>query len=348
MTGDSSWLCRDHLDRERMLDMEVRLRPIRTAAFAPLAIGLLVSGPWLGFWTLIPLAIAGAAFRVVDRLMPRVDRPEYLMFAAWVASEVIIAFSTAITGGPTVPTVAWLALPVATLGHRFRLGGILAGVLVALALLFAVELLVDPGAVADDPPLLVAPAALIVSVGIFSIAGMRSDVQHRRQAFTDSLTGCLNRAALATRLDELAQQSAVLHRPIGVIACDIDHFKAVNDEFGHAAGDAVLVDVAYLLRKCVRAFDSVYRTGGEEFLVVLPGAGLERSLQVADAIRFAVNGATHGPGRSITMSFGVYASEPETPFNAEIALAEADGLLYTAKRHGRNRIESRVSTPVAA
>lgn len=348
MTEESSWLCRDRLDRERMLDMEVRLRPIRAAAFGALALGLLACGPWLGFWTLIPLVIAGAAFRVVDRLMPRVDRPEYLMFAAWVASEIIIAVSTAITGGPTVPTVARLALPVATLGHRFRLGGIVAGVLVALALLVAVTLLADPAAVAADPPLFVAPAALIVAVGIFSVAGMSSDVQHRRQAFTDSLTGCLNRAALATRLEELAQQSAVLHRPVGVIACDIDYFKAVNDEFGHAAGDAVLVEVAALLRRCVRAFDSVYRTGGEEFLVVLPGAGPERSLQIADAIRFAVDAAHFGPGRSLTMSFGVYSSEPGSPFDPELALAEADALLYAAKRHGRNRIESRASTPAAA
>ena len=94
---------------------------------------------------------------------------------------------------------------------------------------------------------------------------MRSDVDHRTEAVIDGLTGMLNRRALDQRLHELTAQARITGQPIAVIAGDIDHFKRVNDEHGHAAGDAVLVEVAYRLRKALRAFDLAYRVGGEEF-----------------------------------------------------------------------------------
>ena len=86
----------------------------------------------------------------------------------------------------------------------------------------------------------------------------------------------LNRNALRTRVDELAHQAKIINQPIGIIVGDVDHFKRVNDIHGHAAGDAVLRDVAYALRKQLRAFELVYRLGGEEFLVLLPEPTPER------------------------------------------------------------------------
>ncbi len=114
------------------------------------------------------------------------------------------------------------------------------------------------------------------------MALMRSDLQHRSVSVIDPLTSMLNRAALGTRVQELTCQASIVRQPIGVIVGDLDKFKAINDTHGHAVGDAVLRDVAYKLRKCLRAFDLAYRLGGEEFLVILPGGDADQSAGVAE------------------------------------------------------------------
>jgi diguanylate cyclase (GGDEF)-like protein len=338
------------MDRERMLDMEKRLKPLRAASMGVLALGLVVSGPWLGFWTLPPLAAAFVAFAVADRFLERVTRPEYLLFAAWAASELIIAAAVAMTGGPNVATFSWLAIPVVTLSARFSLRAMLAGVALALTLLAAVAFGVDAGAVAESPPLVIAPMALIISLSILSVALMQFDRQHRTEAVIDPLTGMLNRTALDNRVNELVQQSRLTGEPVGLLVCDIDHFKRVNDMHGHAAGDAVLTDVAYTLRKHLRAFDSAYRVGGEEFLVLLPGADTAHSLAVAEGLRRAIEETPAGDGLTVTMSFGVSVSPRESAFDESVAFAEADAALYRAKRNGRNRVclaEARGATVAA-
>jgi diguanylate cyclase (GGDEF)-like protein len=325
------------MDRKRMLDMEHRIKPLRLAAMGVLALALLICGPWLGYWTLLPLALATVGFGVADRLMENSRRPEFYIFGAWVASECILSVAVALTGGPNVATIAWLALPVSSLGSRFPLRAIALGMAIALALLFAVAFGVDARAVLDEPPLLIAPATLIISVGLLSIASMRSDVEHRAGAFVDPLTGALNRTAMQNRVAELAQQSAITGEPIAAIMCDLDHFKDVNDTFGHPAGDAVLRDVAYALRRELRAYDLAYRVGGEEFLVLLPGAGLQEGARVAESLRAAVAAESHG-GQPVTMSFGVAATSPGERFDPSVVIAQADAALYAAKDAGRNRV----------
>ena len=165
----------------------------------------------------------------------------------------------------------------------------------------------------------------------------RSEIKHRTEAVIDPLTGMLNRKALGQRVLELAQQSLITAQPIGLIVADIDHFKRVNDTHGHAAGDAVLRHVAHELRKTLRAFDLLYRTGGEEFLVLLPGAGVEAAVELAEAMRAGVEAAPLGSHR-VTMSFGAAASSPGEVFDFEAVFAAADASLYEAKHGGRNRV----------
>jgi diguanylate cyclase (GGDEF)-like protein len=334
---EGSWLFRDGTDRERMLDMDRRLQPVRRAAFGVLALALLASGPWLGWWTIAPLVLAAGIFRFADSRIEQASRPEYGMFAAWATSQVIIAGSVALTGGPRTTTMAWFAIPIVTLSARFSTRGIGIGVGVTLALLAAVAFGVDADAVIHNPPLLIAPAAAVIAVAILSTALMRSDREHRSEAVIDQLTGMLNRKALAPRANELAQQSQVSGEPIGLVLGDLDHFKRVNDTRGHACGDGVLKDVAYVLRKELRAFDLVYRLGGEEFLVLLPGADLAQSEDVAEMLREAVAREPLG-GEAMTMSFGVSASQHGDAFDYETVFAEADLALYEAKRGGRDRV----------
>ena len=334
---EGSWLCPDREDRERLLDMEPRLKPVRAATLAILGFALLVSAPWVGWWTVVPLVVATAGFAVVERGMARAGCPEYWIGAAWLISMLQIAGAVALTGGPESPAVAWIAIPVVTLSARFTTRGVLTGVAIAAVLMLAVTLGVNAAAVVDEPPLLIMPLALLGAVAMLSTALMRSDLEHRTESVLDGLTGMLNRRALSARIDELDQQARLTGEPVGVVIGDLDHFKRVNDEHGHARGDGVLVDVAYTMRKQLRAFDLAYRVGGEEFLVLLPGATLAETEALAERLRAAV-AEIPSAGLHVTMSFGV-ASATGGEGLAD-AMLRADSALYDAKGRGRDRVHS--------
>jgi len=338
MASRSSWLCRDDFDRDRMLDMEERMRPVRRRTFAILAVAIAFVAPWLGWWPLLFLIPASLAFAAADKFMPRLERPEILMFAAWVGGELAIAGAVWLEGGPRIAALSWLAIPVITLSTRFSMRGVVAGVAIAGALVLAVSFGADAHGVIDNPDLVVAPLALILSVAVLSTPLMRSDIQHRNDAVIDQLTGMLNRKALSARAAELAQQSEITGEPVGVIVGDLDHFKRINDTHGHTVGDAVLKDVAYVLRKQLRAFDLAYRLGGEEFLILVPGSDVQHTRDVAERLCEAVAADHLSGGVTVTMSFGVGASARNERFDYAAVFARADAALYAAKRGGRDRV----------
>ena len=337
-SGRSSWLCSDELDRERMLDMDERIRPARIKTFAILAVAIASSAPWTGWWPLLFIVPAGVFFAVADRITLRIERPELLMFAAWICTELTIAGAVALAGGARIVALSWLAIPVMTLSARFSMRGVVAGLLIAVALVVAVACESDAAGVVDHPEIVLAPLALVLCVAILSTPLMRSDIEHRSDAVIDQLTGMLNRKALSARVHELTQQSAITGEPVGVIVADLDHFKRINDTRGHAAGDAALREVAYLLRKRLRAFDLAYRLGGEEFLILVPGSDLAHTAELADRLREVVAASTVAGGLSLTLSLGVGASARSESFDYAAVFAEADAALYRAKRGGRNRV----------
>ena len=342
-----SWLVPAHSDRERMLDMDRRLQPVRMAAFGVLAVVLLVSGSKIGYWTLAPLVIAGALFAIADREIDRVERPEYWILGAWVGSQLVIALSVVLAGSEGFPSFAWFAIPVVTLTTRFSLRGVILGVAITLALMIAVAFGAYGDLVADNPLELLMPIGMIISIAILTTAIMRSDVEHRDRSVVDPLTGMLNRSALETRVEELTQQSEVSGDPIALIVIDVDRFKDINDTIGHAAGDRVLQDLAYLIRKQLRAYDLAYRLGGEEFVVLLPGSTQEEGSRMADRIRDAITAAPVA-GVSVTVSCGVSASAAGGSFDYPSAFRRADAAMYEAKREGRNRCREAAPEPVGA
>jgi len=342
----TSWLIGDVMDRERMLDMDRMVAPVRRKSFVVMAAALLLCGPWLGWWTILLLAVAGVLFGVADKVVERVRRPEYLLFAAWAGSQLMITIAAVLTGGPHSPAMAWFAIPIVTLSARFPTRGVILGLAVTVAMMVGVGFATGAEAIIHHPPLLIMPLALATAVAILSTALMRSDMTHRSEAVIDPLTGMLNRNSLKDRTVELAHQSRRTAQPVGLIVGDLDHFKDVNDGHGHATGDAVLQDVAYLLRKQLRAFDLAYRIGGEEFLVLLPGANLEQTAAMAERLRRGVQADTVGGGLHVTMSFGVSSSAHDSAFDYQRVCEEADAALYEAKRQGRNRVCS--GAPVAA
>lgn len=165
----------------------------------------------------------------------------------------------------------------------------------------------------------------------------------RIQATHDTLTGLWNRSAIQDILDRELERAKRKETPIAVAMADLDHFKKVNDSLGHLAGDTVLREVALRLRAVIRNYDAVGRYGGEEFLIVFPGANEKHALRAAERIRASV-GDKPVPLADrmlpITMSIGVTATNPTTQAgNTETLIHLADEALYTAKARGRNRVE---------
>src|SRR4051794_11871035 len=332
----ATWLCPDRAARERALDMDARLRRPRAVAFALLAVALVPAAPFLGWRPLALLACAILGYVLVGRCVSRARTPEYALAASWAFAQGVIATAIALTGGVESYGLAWLLVPLVSLPSRFGARGVGAGVAFTSALVIAIAL----GVQSSEPlPEAFASVSMIVTslaVAVVSSALMRSDVDHRTEAVIDGLTGMLNRRALEQRLQELVAQAEISRQPVSVISADVDHFKRINDTLGHATGDAVLVEVAYRLRKQLRAFDLAYRIGGEEFLVVLPGATVDTATVLADGLRRAVAADTVA-GVAVTMSFGV-AATAGGPFDAAAVLADADAALYAAKAAGRDRV----------
>lgn len=155
----------------------------------------------------------------------------------------------------------------------------------------------------------------------------------------DPLTGLANRRALELHGPLLLQQSQEASRPVSMIVADIDHFKQVNDTYGHLTGDAVLRTVARRLSETVRKSDLVARYGGEEFVIILPGSPLVPALRLAEKMRNALESGPiqhDGTELKVTSSFGVVTSFPEEPMSLTDMIARADANLYRAKHHGRN------------
>ena len=188
---------------------------------------------------------------------------------------------------------------------------------------------------------------LLYAVGtaflVLVLANERTLRAHKSAALTDPLTGLFNRRGLVEAARELAEKHArKAGKPVAMLAFDLDHFKSVNDRFGHALGDDVIKLFASTASSSLRLTDFVVRLGGEEFAAIMPGT-LEDGMVVAERIRAAFEAAgrtVSGRYVGVTVSVGVAAHE--TAANIDALLARADAALYAAKANGRNRVEAEV------
>lgn len=159
---------------------------------------------------------------------------------------------------------------------------------------------------------------------------------------TDHLTGLYNRRYMMEVLVKEVQRSVRKGGNLSLILLDIDHFKLVNDRFGHLQGDIVLKQVASQLQKELRTYDCAARYGGEEFVAILPDSTLQESVFVADRIRLAIQGTAFEGALSplhLTASLGVAYFSPEKSATVDGFIKQADDALYRAKANGRNRVE---------
>ena len=330
---------RSEVRRERLLDMEGRLKRYRAVAFLVLGLALVAAVPSYGWWWLGLLAAALIVFAVADHFMARSSRPDVWIAIAWGLSPVAIAAGVIGTDGVNSPALPWFAAPAVTLGARFDRRGIAAGTLWILFVMLVAIVGTDPtGTFIDYPDRLAGAVALVLAITILSLALADSDRTYRQRSTLDPLTGSFNRTALDQRLSELDGHPVEKGEGISFafLLADLDHFKRVNDEHGHQVGDMVLQDVAYVFRAGLRASDSVYRVGGEEFLAVLPGADEERAMEIAERLRRSVR-ERRPNGVGLTVSIGVAVAR-DGELDSDDMVARADSALYAAKAGGRDRV----------
>jgi two-component system cell cycle response regulator len=177
--------------------------------------------------------------------------------------------------------------------------------------------------------------------------GMEDDIEAavRQQLFTaatrDPLTGAHNKRSFEEQMTRALAFSRRHKQPLTLVTFDVDHFKRVNDEHGHLAGDDVLRAVSALFQKEIRLEDSLARVGGEEFCVILPGIDLPHGVLAAERLRAALEATvvqTPAGGVQVTISLGVAEFDAMRHASLDALIAEADGRLYEAKASGRNRV----------
>lgn len=163
----------------------------------------------------------------------------------------------------------------------------------------------------------------------------------QQQATHDSLTGLWNRGMIREQVAIELKRAARTGEPVAVVVADLDHFKQINDRYGHAAGDQVLRDAAARMRAVLRDHDGISRYGGEEFLLLLPRTDADAALAIAERVRSAVAALEVSIGNesvSVTLSVGL-ATTADCQAEVDPLIAAADAALYRAKAAGRNRVE---------
>ena len=184
-------------------------------------------------------------------------------------------------------------------------------------------------------------------IASFCIENVVNRARLLRSGFTDVLTGWYNRRYLTVRLNEELARAQRDRASLVCLMLDIDHFKQVNDNWGHSAGDAVLREIAQRIEAQVRASDVAARYGGEEFVVLLPNTDVEAATLLADRIREAISESPidleNGEAVSITVSIGIATvgpgeDESDLKTVGDSLLARADVALYAAKSAGRDRV----------
>jgi diguanylate cyclase (GGDEF)-like protein len=316
--------------------MSSAVRRARLLAGAACGTAVLAMVPWVGWWPVAIFALAPGPLLALDHALARARRPERVVAASLMLHTTLIVLGVAVSGGIKSPLLPWVAIPVLTAGARFRPEVSMAGAVAATAALVAAAVAGSSAGALNDPSPLIAVVAVLMALAVAQQPLLNAELRWRRHAVLDPLTGLLNRQGLRLRFEEVAEQARVTRRAVSLLVCDLDAFKSVNDAYGHARGDGVLREVADHLRSELRSFELLYRIGGEELLLILPGADLARACRVAEHVRAAVFGA-RPTGLSVTTSVGVCSASGEDIAFAPMFQA-ADRALYEAKRQGRNRV----------
>jgi diguanylate cyclase (GGDEF)-like protein len=331
-----TWLCPTAADRARLLEAGPRVRVAKMWVTAAQSATAVAVAPWVGWWPAFFAACAMLQVSNVDQRIRAARRPEVVVACSFAFTYLTIVLAVQTSGGPTSPLLPLLALPTTLMANRLRRSVVMVAVTYELVMVLGATLALHRAATIHNPTMLLAMVTVIVGIAVFTLALSDTEMRLRTESRFDHLTGLLNRAALAPRFAEVRSQARVSGGPVSLVVFDLDHFKSVNDELGHDIGDAVLSEAALLLRRPLRGFDLLYRIGGEEFALVLPGVAAAEAAEIAERQRVSVADGCPG-GIAATISGGV-ACAAGSDVSWETLYRDADTALRHAKRGGRNRI----------
>jgi diguanylate cyclase (GGDEF)-like protein len=332
-----NWLVRDEVQRRQLLELNRSLRERAKAAFL---IGFAVGGLsaiQYGWQILLPPAVMAAIYVLVEHHVERFRHPEYALGLGWIGLQISFLVSGLLANNPMLFAAPLLLVLVIGSSAVFPPRGVVVGVALTAVIMLVVGFAEAPETVLEAPGALVFDIGLLVAVGMLGATIGRSTIEYRDLGVVDQLTGLFNRGALISRVAELAHRSPRERSRVALIVADVDRFKAINDSYGHATGDVVLREIGYRVRKNLRAFESAYRIGGEEFVVLLDHVDWEHAVSVAMRLREAIREAPMG-GVHATVSFGLAATEPGEPLDYEALFKSADEALYAAKRAGGDNV----------
>ncbi|HEV3033579.1 MAG TPA: HD domain-containing phosphohydrolase [Solirubrobacteraceae bacterium] len=324
----ASWLCPTDQDRRRVLEASPRVLVIRKVGSGAVGVTLLISAPWLGWWTLILFGCSALNFLSVDRRMARSSHPERVSVSAILITLVLLASGVALSGGPSSPALPWLVLPAGMAAARFRPQVVTAGLALTVACILAVTVGVYPSATLHDPVPVFTTLALLTAVVSIVWALQSAEMHQRSEATVDPLTGLANRRQLAQDLDGAWAQASEEH-PLRLLLFDLDGFKSYNDNFGHLGGDLLLSRLAQAFKRTIGSAGCAYRLGGDEFCALLWADSGEA--MVGDCLHAL---STEGDGFKITSSYGsvMLPTEANDP---QVALQLADERMYAHKDSSR-------------
>jgi len=343
-----NWLVQDEVQRRQLLELNRHLREKAKPVFA---IGFLLGGlsaPIYGWQILILPGLMAIVYIAVEHRLERMRQPELALGAAWMGLQAAFLCSALIADRQMLVAASLVFLLLIGSSAVFPPRGVVVGVsftTLIMAIVAAVDL---RQMLLHAPGIVVFYLAIVVTIGMIGVAVGRATIAYRGLGIVDQLTGLFNRSALLARAAELEHRSA--SGGAAVVVLDVDRFKAINDSHGHAVGDAVLRELGYRVRKNLRAFESAYRIGGEEFVILLERLEDEHAEAVAERLRAMIAQAPLA-GVAVTVSFGVAVADGDR-FSYERLFGLADAALYAAKRAGGNCVysmrEGESAVPVAA
>jgi diguanylate cyclase (GGDEF)-like protein len=324
--------------RERVVERAGHLdEPARPVAALVVAV-LLATAIFRSAWAFLPLGILVATVAVGPLAVRRGARPQVTEAAFSLLLTIAMATAAGLSGATSSPIVFLLPIGVVLNARRAGPGPVVLCSAVTAIVFVGVSLAANAHGIVAEPLPMLAVLAMQAGVTIASVALARAEIGHRNASIVDPLTGLLNRQGLAARFEELRQQALVTAAPISLVLFDLDHFKQVNDTRGHDVGDRLLVELADEVRRTLRTFELVYRVGGEEFLILLPGMEEWEGASLAEQLRLTIEALGRSSGTGVTASFGIAAAESEADFDR--LYRQADQALYRAKRAGRDRVET--------
>ena len=320
---------------DEVLARSIALSPAQRIAVIPMSLALVALTPWIGWWVLLPLALTLAQFAAFKDRRVQERYGVITSYLAWGLGTLGVSGIALLADGRVYYMAPVIAIPSVLAAAVFPVRQIPWIALTTSGAVILVGWRADPTAFRADLAPIVITGALLGSIIIMAGMARRAETDSFLESRVDPLTGAHNRLALDEHLETLP--ASAFPKPWTLILGDIDHFKALNDRYGHAAGDRALREVADYLRAHLPKNARLYRFGGEEFLISMMDCDPAVARRHADRMRAGVASLDVG-GPRITMSFGV-ATNPATDAGRFDALfARADQAMYQAKEAGRNTV----------